>query len=356
MQHRGEHTRNGRPDKARTRRVSAAAPHLFFFLFLLCSLLMQCMIPLHNGIHFLLQSGFIYNVENLFDTISSPFRNDSDFTPSGRYRWDAERYRTKLSRIARTIDDAGFDIVALAEVESERAVRDLTATLADDYNFIHRTNYVAYPASEVSVEGGSVTIQAGKTASNDITVTVKTDNREALRNNVEYMLPLTVRAKTGNVSLSGDDVRVNYFFSRQCKKEVKNILFFEVNSTNPLNALEYRLKDGSMFFDAVVLFSANIRWNAMSDEVYLYNNPNVQALLDGSEVYLQPLRKAGIKVLLGLLGDHTPAGVANLTDYGAKMYASDVANAIKSAGEPLHIEPDLDLMVKSFAQRGVTVE
>lgn len=33
----------------------------------------------------------------------------------------------------------------------------------------------------------------------------------------------------------------------------------------------------------------------------------------------------------------------------------DVANAIKSAGEPLHIEPDLDLMVKSFAQRGVIV-
>ena len=32
---------------------------LFFFLFLLCSLLMQCTIPLHNGIHFLLQSGFI---------------------------------------------------------------------------------------------------------------------------------------------------------------------------------------------------------------------------------------------------------------------------------------------------------
>ena len=34
----------------------------------------------------------------------------------------------------------------------------------------------------------------------------------------------------------------------------------------------------------------------------------------------------------------------------------DVANAIKSAGEPLHIEPDLDLMVKGFKERGVTVE
>ena len=34
----------------------------------------------------------------------------------------------------------------------------------------------------------------------------------------------------------------------------------------------------------------------------------------------------------------------------------DVANAIRSAGEPLHIEPDLDLMVRGFAERGVTVE
>ena len=34
----------------------------------------------------------------------------------------------------------------------------------------------------------------------------------------------------------------------------------------------------------------------------------------------------------------------------------DVANAIRSAGEPLHIEPDLDLMVDGFAKRGVKVE
>ena len=34
----------------------------------------------------------------------------------------------------------------------------------------------------------------------------------------------------------------------------------------------------------------------------------------------------------------------------------DVANAIKSAGEPLHIAPDLELMVEEFKKRGVTVE
>ena len=34
----------------------------------------------------------------------------------------------------------------------------------------------------------------------------------------------------------------------------------------------------------------------------------------------------------------------------------DVANAIKSAGEPINIKPDLDLMVEEFAKRGVSVE
>ena len=38
------------------------------------------------------------------------------------------------------------------------------------------------------------------------------------------------------------------------------------------------------------------------------------------------------------------------------LLLKDVAYAIKSAGEPLHIEPDLDLMVEGFAARGVTVE
>ena len=54
---------------------------------------------------------------------------------------------------------------------------------------------------------------------------------------------------------------------------------------------------------------------------------------------------------MGLLGpDDTVVSV--VTGNGLK----DVANAIKSAGEPIHIEPDLDLMVSEFAKRGVTVE
>ena len=81
-----------------------------------------------------------YNTENLFDTIPSPFHDDADFTPEGRYRWNSERYAAKLANIAKVIDDAGFDIIAIAEVENETVVRDLVCTLSDDYSYIHRNS------------------------------------------------------------------------------------------------------------------------------------------------------------------------------------------------------------------------
>ncbi|MBQ6116193.1 MAG: threonine synthase [Oscillospiraceae bacterium] len=56
-------------------------------------------------------------------------------------------------------------------------------------------------------------------------------------------------------------------------------------------------------------------------------------------------------VELGLIGREDTV-VSVVTGNGLK----DVANAIKAAGEPLHIEPDLELMVRGFADRGVTVE
>lgn len=62
---------------------------------------------------------------------------------------------------------------------------------------------------------------------------------------------------------------------------------------------------------------------------------------------------AGVKKLReqGILpADATVVSV--VTGNGLK----DVANAIKSAGEPINIKPDLDLMVEEFAKRGVTIE
>ncbi|MDR2912539.1 MAG: endonuclease/exonuclease/phosphatase family protein [Alistipes sp.] len=81
-----------------------------------------------------------WNVENLFDTIPSPFYDDTEFTPRGANRWDTDRYRTKIRNLARVIDELSADIVGLAEVENESVVRDLVLALETDYNYIHRTS------------------------------------------------------------------------------------------------------------------------------------------------------------------------------------------------------------------------
>lgn len=80
-----------------------------------------------------------WNVENLYDTVPSPFGGDGEFAPSGRRRWNTERYRAKLEALARVLDGLSADAVGLAEVESEAALRDLAAALSDDYSYIHRT-------------------------------------------------------------------------------------------------------------------------------------------------------------------------------------------------------------------------
>lgn len=81
-----------------------------------------------------------YNVENLYDTVASPFYDDREFTPGGRYRWDSARYHAKLRAVARVIDDLSPDVIGLAEVENEAVVRDLVRCLRDDYCYLHRTS------------------------------------------------------------------------------------------------------------------------------------------------------------------------------------------------------------------------
>lgn len=81
-----------------------------------------------------------YNVENLYDTLPALFYDDSEYTPQGARRWGAERYGTKIRNIASVVDDMAADIVGLAEVESETALRELVMALETDYNYIHMTS------------------------------------------------------------------------------------------------------------------------------------------------------------------------------------------------------------------------
>lgn len=124
---------------------------------------------------------------------------------------------------------------------------------------------------------------------------------------------------------AGNAQSVEIDVCQKAYRSIRQIVYLEVNDCNPLNILEYNLTDGTPFFDAVILFAANINYDSANDKVYLHGNANVQALLDESETYLQPLRERGIKVYLGLLGNHDASGLAQLSDWGARQWAQEVA-------------------------------
>jgi hypothetical protein len=99
---------------------------------------------------------------------------------------------------------------------------------------------------------------------------------------------------------------------------LRNFVYVEVNNNDPRVALNWELETGEKFFDVVVLFASNIRMrdcaNASPDDKathqctlngpHIHHNGNVQYVLTNRAKYIKPLQDAGIKVTMGLLGDH----------------------------------------------------
>lgn len=88
-----------------------------------------------------------YNVENLFDTINDPLKNDEEFLPEGSYKWTSEKYLEKpdrlaevISKIGKNINGFGPHIVGLSEIENEAVIQDLINTPPLDkmnYGIVH---------------------------------------------------------------------------------------------------------------------------------------------------------------------------------------------------------------------------
>ena len=89
-----------------------------------------------------------YNQENLFDTCHDAGKNDSEFLPTGSYRWNGLKYTHKLRNMARALADMGTDklpgvgcaVIGLSEVENSKVLDDLTAQeplRARGYKYVH---------------------------------------------------------------------------------------------------------------------------------------------------------------------------------------------------------------------------
>ncbi len=202
-----------------------------------------------------------------------------------------------------------------------------------DYNAGAASEVAAFPESLVSLaNGGTVTIQSGALESNPLEITL-TGSKD-LDPEAVYALPLKVTAENGVIKGESDSYIA---LIQDCtafpgtdktyegKPGMKVIGVIEVNAHNPLNVLGFTLENsGKQLFDMVVLFAANINYDAATNRVYIHCNENVQAILDNREKYLKPLQERGIKVIMGILGNHDVAGICTLDEARSAHFAQEV--------------------------------
>lgn len=202
------------------------------------------------------------------------------------------------------------------------------ATVLADYNKAHGTSFEALPENLVTIDG-SATMAAGEKQSDAVSVSYKTAD-ELIKNGV-YAIPLKV---TGTGAQTSEEKGDFVLFVRDitkmpnCHKEggLQVISCMEVNDANPLYNLCFTLENsGKYFFDQVILFSGNINYNAETQEVYNYNNENITQCLRYKEKYLKPLQEKGMKVILGILGNHDRSSITRLNDEGCKAFAAELA-------------------------------
>lgn len=87
-----------------------------------------------------------YNLENLFDTVSSVGVEDEDRTPHGKYRWTSDRMELKIKKlhsvidsINQTVDPYEWSVLGVCEVENAALINQLCKRFDPSQNcrFVH---------------------------------------------------------------------------------------------------------------------------------------------------------------------------------------------------------------------------
>jgi endonuclease/exonuclease/phosphatase family metal-dependent hydrolase len=72
-----------------------------------------------------------YNVENLFDLERGGYKY-KEYQPNGKSLWNKKNYKIKLENISKVIKDIDADIIALQEIHSLQALKDLRYKLKQE--------------------------------------------------------------------------------------------------------------------------------------------------------------------------------------------------------------------------------
>lgn len=80
-----------------------------------------------------------WNVENLFDNVDDPKKEDSEFTKDGRKEWSNERIYDKMSNLADVMkymnSSSGPDIIGFMEVEHQYLIEKIALNYFPDRNY-----------------------------------------------------------------------------------------------------------------------------------------------------------------------------------------------------------------------------
>lgn len=81
-----------------------------------------------------------YNVENLFDTLDTPDKNDSEFLPDGKNEWNSKKYFEKIQHINQVIQSMDEPLImGFCEIENKTVVEDIVkyGSLKGRYDVVH---------------------------------------------------------------------------------------------------------------------------------------------------------------------------------------------------------------------------
>ncbi len=97
---------------------------------------------------------------------------------------------------------------------------------------------------------------------------------------------------------------------------MRMVAYVETNNWDIRNMGQFVLKNSRKpVFDYVVIFAANMNWDAAAKKRYLSFNSQLQPLVRDPKRFIQPLKDRGIKVIADILPNNQGVGFRNFQNY-----------------------------------------
>lgn len=221
--------------------------------------------------------------------------------------------------------------VELPKSEDERTPSfrtDKLTQVVEKYSLfkqLKRTDYTVLPAEYYTLTASKV--PAGATTA---TVTAEIKNYEALPYGV-YLLPIILKDQGKEyihfVSLNKFSMVNLEPKPMKGGRQMKVVAYVETNDLDPRNLANFVLKDSKKpVVDMVVLFAANMNYDAIKQRRYVSFNDKLQPIVNNPEIYIKYLQDRGIKVLVDILPNHQGVGYHN---FQSKEDALEFAREMK---------------------------